>query len=147
MARQVVEVQAASAAPPEAVWRLLADVTTWTDWTRFDEAGYEREGTPPPHGVDAVRRFRAGPLRSSETVLAFDPPRHLAYDYRGSLPFEGYRADVTLAPLDGGTRITWHAEFTARLPLVGPTLRVVMTRVLRDIASRLARAAEGRPGR
>lgn len=142
----VVEEHADSAAAPEAVWPLLADVTTWARWARFDEAVYEREGMPAPHGVGAVRRFRAGRLRSRETVLAFDPPAHLAYDYVGSLPFAGYRADVTLTPHGGGTRITWRSEFRGRYPLTGPLLRALVTRILRDVASRLARAAEGAPG-
>ncbi len=145
MARQVVEVRADSTAPPEAVWRLLADVTTWTGWAGFDEAAYEREGTPPPHGVGAVRRFRSGRLRSKETVLVFDPPRQLSYDYAGSLPMKGYRADVTLSEHGGGTRITWHSEFSGRLPLSGPLLRAVVGRVLQDVASRLARAADAPP--
>ena len=120
MGRQVVEAQADSAAGPAGVWRLLADATTWPGWSRFDEASYEREGSPPPHGVGAVRRFRVGPLRSRETVLAFEPPARLSYDYEGSLPIRGYRADVTLTGRDGGTRISWRAEFDGRFPGLGP---------------------------
>lgn len=68
-----------------------------------------------------------------------------AYDYVGSLPVAGYRADVPLVPHGTGTRITWHSEFRARYPLTGPLLRALVTRVLRDVATRLARAAEGAP--
>lgn len=145
--RQVVEVSADSTASPEAVWRLLADVTTWADWAGFHEAAYEREGDPPPHGVGAVRRLRVGRLRSRETVLAFEPPTHLAYDYEGSLPVRDYRADVTLSERDGGgTRITWHSEFTGQYPLAGPLVRLFLTQALRRIATRLARAAEAAEG-
>ncbi|HVM40233.1 MAG TPA: SRPBCC family protein [Acidimicrobiia bacterium] len=142
MGRQVVEVQAVSQAPPEAVWRLLEDVTTWTEWAGFDEAEYAEEGNPPPHGRGALRRMRFGRLRSVERVLAFEPPTHFAYDYVGSLPLKDYRAEVSLAPVDGGTCITWHSEFTGKYPLTGAALRRALTRVLTDIATRLARAAE-----
>ena len=142
MGRQMVDVHAATTASPEAVWRLLADVRTWTEWARFDQATYEREGTPPPHGVGAIRRFRVGRLRSKETVLVFDPPRQLSYDYAGSLPIKEYRADVMLSEQPGGTRIAWHSEFTGKLPLSGPLLRAALTKVLQDLASRLATAAE-----
>lgn len=145
MARQVVEVHADSTASPKAVWRLLADGTTWTGWARFDEASYEREGVPTSHGVGAIRRFRIGRLRSRETVLVFDPPNQLSYDYAGSLPVKDYRADVTLTEQARGTRITWHSEFAGRLPLTGRLLRAILTRVLQDLATRLARAAEAPP--
>ena len=146
MARQHVRAQADSQAPPEAVWRLLADVTTWPEWAGFHETSYEREGSPAPHGLGAVRRLRMGRLRSRETVLAFDPPRDFAYDYVGTLPFKEYRGDVRLSERGDGTHIEWVSEFTAKWPLVGPLLRIGMTRVLADISSRLARAAEASPG-
>lgn len=146
MAEQVVKVHADSTAAPDAVWRLLADVRTWPDWSRFDEADYEREGDPPPHGVGAVRRFRTGRMWSRETVLTFDPPARFSYDYVGSLPIRDYRADVTLSALDdGGTRITWQSRFTGRYPLSGPLVRLLLTRVLRELATQLARAAESSP--
>jgi carbon monoxide dehydrogenase subunit G len=141
--RQVVDVHADSTASPAAVWELLADATTWTGWARFNKASYLVEGVPAPHGVGAVRRFHVRGLRSKETVLVFDPPKQLAYDYAGSLPIRDYRAEVTLEPQGDGTRITWHATFTSKLPLLGPLLRVVITRVLQDVASRLAVAAAG----
>ena len=138
---QTVEVQASSTASPEEVWRLLEDVTTWPAWARFDEAAYERTGSPAPHGVGAVRKMRAGPLHARDTVVHFEPPRQLSYTYVGSLPVDDYRADVTLTPYDGGTRITWHAEFVARRPLTGRLMRAVIAKVLDDVASRLSRAA------
>ena len=141
-ARQVLEVHADSRATPEEVWRLLADVTTWTTWTRFSTAEYEREGAPAPHGVGAVRRMRVGPLRSRETVVEFDAPRRLSYGYEGSLPLKDYRADVTLVEHGDGTRITWHSEFAGKLPFLGPPLKALLRRTLQELAIRLARAAE-----
>lgn len=142
MAQQRIAVRAHSKASAEAVWRLLADATTWPRWSGFDEASYEREGTPAPHGVGAVRRMRTGRLRSRETVLAFDPPAHFAYDYVGSLPIKDYRADVRLSAEAGGTLISWTSAFDAKVPLTGPLLRIGLTKVLRDVSERLARAAE-----
>ena len=143
-----VSASATSTASPEAVWALLEDVTTWPSWAGFSEASYEREGDPPPHGLGAVRKLRTGPLHSKETVLEFEPPRRFAYDYVGSLPYDRYRGTVTLTPAatgtGTGTTIDWRSEFEAKWPLVGGALRVFMTRVLGDIAKRLARAAESR---
>lgn len=141
----VVEVHAVSKAPPEAVWRLLADVTTWPSWSSFDETSYESEGVPAPHGLGAVRRLRVNRLHSREEVVAFEPPRHFAYDYDGSLPLKNYRGDVTLTPStsgDGGTHITWHSEFDPKIPGTGWAMRAFMKKVLNDVSTSLAKAAE-----
>lgn len=137
-----VDVSAWSAASPEEVFDLLADVTTWTTWAGFKEATYEREGERSRHGVGAVRRLRAGPLSSRETVLEFEPGRQLVYDYAGSLPFDHYRGEVRLTREGGGTRIAWHAEFSPAWPGTGSLLRLFMAEVLGSVATRLARAAE-----
>ena len=136
-----VNVTAWSAAPPQDVFALLADVTTWTEWAGFKEAWYEQEGAPSRHGVGAVRRFRAGPLSSRETVLEFDPGRRLVYDYVGTMPFEDYRGEVVLTKHRGGTRIDWHADFVPGWPMTGSLLRRTMTKVLGTVATRLALAA------
>lgn len=139
--RHQVHVSAWSPAVPADVFALLEDVTTWTQWAGFKEASYERGGDPSPHGVGAVRRFRAGPLSSRETVLQFEPGRRLVYDYVGTLPLRNYRAEVVVARHAGGTRITWHATFSSAWPLAGPMLRRFMTKVLGLTATRLAKAA------
>lgn len=140
MTRQSIDVHADLAAPIEEVWKLLEDVTTWSDWAGFDEAVYDTEGTPDRHGTGAVRRFRVGPLRSHERVLAYEPPVHLGYDYDGSLPIRDYRADVTLAETAEGTSVTWRAAFTPAIPLTGTVLRLMLAGVLRRTLTRLGRA-------
>ena len=144
MGRQQAHVQARTNADPHVVWELLADVRTWPDWSGFDEAEYAAPMVPDLHGVGAVRLLRAGRLRARDTVLVFEPPTRLSYSYIGSLPVTDHRADVTLVRQGGGTLITWRATFTPKLPLTGGLLRVVMRKVLRDVSSALAAAAEAR---
>ena len=70
--KRTISVTGRSDAPPEKVFALLEDATTWKDWTRFPIARYEREGDPPPHGVGAIRnlgtRLSSLARRSSPTT-------------------------------------------------------------------------------
>jgi uncharacterized protein YndB with AHSA1/START domain len=142
MKHKTIHTEAQSDAPPSEVWRLLADVTTWTDWAGFHEAAYEREAPADRHGVGAIRRFRIGPLRSLEHVLEFVPEQRFVYDYQGTLPIQDYRAVVSLRPTSsGGTHITWHSTFRGRFPLAGSLVKVLLAQSLSMTATRLADAA------
>lgn len=144
---QVVHVETTSAADPTAVFALLGEVETWTAWaSAFDEAGLEREGGPQRQGVGAIRRFRVGRVRSREEVVAFEPGGHFAYTLLSGLPVRGYRADVTLTPVDGGTHIVWHSTFRARIPGTGGLIRRKLTAFITVLAGELAAAAAGSAG-
>ncbi len=138
----MVEVVADSAAPPDAVWRWLADASSWSTWTALTTSHLEREGVPAPDGVGALRRLGRLGGSSREEVVVFDPPRHLAYRLVRGLPVADYRADVTLAPSGSGTHIVWHGEFDARYPGTGRPMAAFLRRVLGDFATRLASHAE-----
>jgi uncharacterized protein YndB with AHSA1/START domain len=128
-----------SAAPPERVWALLADVTTWPRWADFDEASVESGS-----GLGELRAFRRGRTRTSERVTVFEPPRRLGYDLVSGIPIRDYHADVTLTPENGGTDIRWHSTFKTKVPGTGWLIRHSLQRFVADTAERLARAAEQR---
>jgi Polyketide cyclase / dehydrase and lipid transport len=120
------------------VWALLADASSWTQWADFDEVEVE-EG----QGLGEVRRMRSGRYRSRERIVAFEPPRLFAYETSG-LPMRDYRADVTLTPDDGGTRIRWHSRYRPKYPGTGRLMQRRLNTFLGDTAERLAKAAEAR---
>ena len=89
--------------------------------------------------------FTAANLRVDQSAVrsvVFDPPHHLAYVLLSGLPISNYRADVTLTPEDGGTRIAWHGEFDQKYPGTAGVMRALIRYVLTDIAKALARRAE-----
>ena len=142
MGRHSYDITATSTASTETVFRVIADAPGWSRWNRsIARAVWETEGDPPPGGVGAVRALgaAAGPL-SRERIVAFDPPRHLAYVIdSGPMPVKGYRADVRLSPADGGgTVISWTGSWTTRVPGVSGFL----TRMVRGFAVGAAREAE-----
>ena len=146
--RYDVDVTAMSTAPPADVWRLLADASTWSQWGAWHETKLDRDGSPDPNGVGALRRFhpfRFPRVSTVEEVVAFEPPQRLAYELRSGLPVRGYHADVTLEPVDGGTRIRWHSTYDGKFPGIGAVMRPILTRTIRDTAKRLAAAAATPP--
>jgi uncharacterized protein YndB with AHSA1/START domain len=141
----LVHVAVRSSAPVEQVWEVLADARRWKEWTPFTISELEREGSPTPDGVGAMRRFGRGRVVSREEVTGFDPPRRLTYELRSGLPIRDYRAEVTLTPWSEGTEIVWRSRFEQRVPGTGAFFRAFLQRILGDTATRLARRAE-QPG-
>jgi uncharacterized protein YndB with AHSA1/START domain len=136
-------VQEHSGAPPEVVFRLLADAPGWQHWAGpiVPRSGWEPGA--PQGGVGAVRRLGTGPLSSREEIVELEPPRRLGYVLRSGESLHHYRATVDLTPADGGgTRILWSGTVESRVPGVAPALRAVFHALVRGFARRLARAAE-----
>lgn len=139
-----IDVHAISTAPPDAVWTLLADATTWPRWSDFDEAAIERPDPDGGQGVGARRRFRLGRTRSLEEIVAFDPPTHVAYTLLSGLPLRDYRGDVTLTPTaSGGTDIHWQSSFVPRIPGTGGLFVRRLGAFIQSVADALATAAAG----
>ncbi|MBU3701395.1 MAG: SRPBCC family protein [Acidimicrobiia bacterium] len=142
MGSHAYDITETSTAPVDVVFAVLADAPGWSRWNRsIARASWEVQGDPAPGGVGAVRALGAakGPL-SRERIVAFDPPRHLAYVIdSGPMPVRGYRADIRLGPApDGGTTIHWVGSWSTRVPWVSGFL----TRTVRGFAIGAAREAE-----
>jgi len=140
-------VEGDSSASPDAVFAVLADATRWKEWAGWfvRESFWEREGTPPPGGVGAVKRLGGKPIYSREETVEYDPPRHYAYRILSGQPVKSYRADVDLAPADnGGTHIRWSFRFEPKIPGTGAFMRFYLGRIVAGFPRRLAAYAEKR---
>ncbi len=137
-----IEATGRSAASPERLFAVVEDAPRWKEWAGFPFAEYEREGTPPPHGVGAVRRFGSRFASTREEVVADDPPRHLAYRIVSGMPVRDHRADVTLTPDGTGTEIRWAATFAPKVPGTGWLLAAFLGAFQRRFVRRLVRRAE-----
>jgi hypothetical protein len=58
-----------------------------------------------------------------EEVVEVVPERRLSYVLLDGMPLDGYRADIDLTPVDGGTEVRWRSRFTARRRGMGPVYR------------------------
>jgi hypothetical protein len=138
------EVAARSAAGPDEVWAVLVDSLRWPDWTLLPTPTMTAEGDPAPFGLGAIRCFRLGPFTAEEEVIGWEPPRRYRYTVR-RMPVRGYRAEVVLEPVPGGTAIAWRAEFErCTVPGLSRTFRWSVKVALGRLARNLARHAEER---
>ena len=135
-----VEAEGVSRATPEAVWSLVADATTFSQWGPWDASGYERPGVDSPGGVGAVQRLRSGRTTSREQIVEVDVGRRLVYTVIGGIPVRNYRGEVTLAPTAGGTHIRWAATWDRSL--LGRLVQRKLRSFYPDMMVRLVAAAD-----
>jgi hypothetical protein len=116
MAQQVIDATATTGADPAAVYALLADGSTWPEWSPIGAFALLEPGAGTPEGLGAVRLFTTGRHKSRERVVECRPGAAFAYVLEKGLPLRDYKAVVTLTPATGGTAINWHSTFRAKVP-------------------------------
>lgn len=148
-----IDKRAVVPAPPAAVWADLVDGPTWPTWSPL--GSYELV-TPGATGPDAplgeVRIFRTkqaiGESVAREEVVEVVPERRLSYALLDGLPLDGYRADIDLTPVAGGTEVRWRSTFTGRRPGAGWFYqRILGLFIQRCVDGLAAKHAEGATGR
>ncbi len=136
MAEQVIEQTATTAAAPAAVYALLADGSTWPEWSPIDSFELIEPGAGTPEGLGAVRLFTTGRYKSRERVVERTPGEAFSYVLEKGLPLRDYRAVVTLSPTGAGTSIRWRSTFRAKVPGTGWIYR-------RQLGAFIGRTVEG----
>ena len=86
-----------SRAPPQVVYRLLADATLWKTWAGplITRSEWEVE---PGDGDGGIRRLGRAPFMVREEITAADPPHHHGYRLLSGQPVRSYTADVYISP-------------------------------------------------
>jgi len=149
-----VEAEQTTRAAPEFVWALVSDVMTYPRWGPWREAGYQRPGDTSPRGTGAEywlrssRRYGLSYPVSVERVLDVQQGRHLAYTVIGGIPVRNYRADITLEPAAGGTRIRWAASWDRTMSgrLVHRSLRKLYPQIVASLAAAAEKEAAAGAG-
>ena len=119
MAQQVIDRTATTTADPPSVYALLADGSTWPQWSPLGSFELIEPGDGVPEGLGAVRLFTTGRVKSRERVVERTPGEVFSYVLEAGLPLRDYKAVVTLTPTEAGTSIRWRSTFQAKVPGTG----------------------------
>ncbi|MFE9746268.1 SRPBCC family protein [Saccharothrix saharensis] len=127
-----------SEAPPERVYRLVADSSTWPRWSPV--VRYERERPGDANGVGEVRVFhnKGRKALTREEVVELTPNRRVGYTLLSGLAIRDYRAFIDLTPDGDGTAIHWHSSFEPKARGTGWFYRLVLQAVISRYAKGLA---------
>jgi Polyketide cyclase / dehydrase and lipid transport len=119
MGQQVIEHEVTTSAPAKAIFALLADGSTWPDWSPIESFELVTPGDGTPEGVGAIRVFHTGKTHSRERVVTAKPDQIFSYELISGLAIRDYKAVVTLLPAGGGTTVKWRSTFRPKIPGTG----------------------------
>jgi hypothetical protein len=142
--RFTFEVTGHTKAPLEAVWPLVGLAERWKEWAWMTRTFLVEQGRDDPQGVGALRRFAVGPFGSTEEVVAWEPPHHLAYVAHKGLPVRAYRADVRLAEDAAGTTVSWSGSLDPLVPWSGTVVLAYVRGLVSGFTRRLCSYADNR---
>ncbi len=143
MGLQVIDKTATTSGDPTAVYELLADGTTWPEWSPIDSFECLAAGDGTPEGLGAIRLFTTGRHKSRERVVERRPGEAFAYVLEKGLALRDYKAVITLRPsATGGTTINWRSTFSAKVPGTGWLYRRQLGAFIDQCVQALAAATE-----
>lgn len=125
--------------PPDFVWDVLRRVDDIAAWIPV-VASARLDGD--------IRRvdFHDGGGATERIVEIDDDQRRYTYEYLdGVLPLAFYRSTLAVSTGDGGSTVTWHAEFRGRTEDDEAALQEQLGEIYAESLDRLAQTCEGRP--
>jgi len=116
--------------------------TTWI----FRRSTLEREGTPAPNGVGAIRRLvaigRAG--RFIEEIVEYERPTRWAYTLLSGAPIRDHLGTIELREAGTGTQVSWHLQGALTIPCVDRLMQPVFQRFIDELLKGAITTAERR---
>jgi uncharacterized protein YndB with AHSA1/START domain len=131
-------------APPEVVWDVLTDHRRYSEFGKARRVELEREGTPDPNGLGAIRKIIAVGPPIREEVIAFEPTTRFAYKLLSGAPVKDHVGTVTLEPAPGGTRMKYELETYPKVPVAGHAAVQIIKLVVGDMVKGIVAESEKR---
>ena len=135
-----------AAAPAETVFDVLTDHRGYPAFTPLRKALLEREGTPEPDGLGAIRALYALGPPMREEVFEFERPQRFSYRLLSGLPLRDHVGTVVLTPSGTGTQVTYTIETTPTLPLAKTLTMAIMRTAIGQLLGGVVKESERRAG-
>jgi uncharacterized protein YndB with AHSA1/START domain len=105
----------------------------------------DREGTPAPNGVGAIRRLVVvvGPPFVEE-IIEYQRPSRYAYKMLSGAPTRDHVGTIELREAGTGTAVSWHLRSTLKIPGIDRLMLPVFKKVIDELLKGGITAAEGR---
>jgi len=133
-----------STASIDAVFATLTDHAAYKDMTPLRTSVLEREGTPAPNGVGAVRKLGLVGPPMVEEVIEYEAPTRFAYKMLKGLPVKDHVGRVDLRDTGSGTEITYRVTSHPTIPGGAAVLGPVLKKAIGDLVKGVAKTAERR---
>ena len=114
------------AAPPEAVWAVLADFARYGEWNPLNLEAHGRAalGAKIPMVFRNLASARPGAtISQTVTLTTCEPGRALAWSGHAPLLFRG-RHHFTLEAVEGGTRVLHGEDLNGLIPMTFSKARI-----------------------
>ncbi len=142
-----------SAASIETVFDAMTDHRAIADcvWA-CRRSTLDREGSPAPNGVGAIRRLVAIGPPFVEEIIEYQRPTRYAYKMLSGAPTRDHIGTVALREVGTGTEVSWHLRSELKVPgvdwLMLPVFKKVIDLLLKGgiAASERATPGQDRPG-
>ena len=127
----------------ETVFDALTDHRAIADYVwAVRRSTLDREGTPAPNGVGAVRRIEALGPAIVEEIIEYQRPTSYAYKMISGAPVRDHVGTVALREVGTGTEVSWHLRSTPKIPGLDWLLSPVLKRVIGELLNGTVDAAE-----
>lgn len=102
----------------------------------------DREGTPAPNGVGAIRRLVAIGPPFVEEIIEYQRPTRYAYKMLSGAPTRDHIGTIELREANAGTEVSWHLRSTLTIPGVDRLMLPAFKKVIQELLEGGITAAE-----
>ena len=131
-------------APADVVFEVLTDHAGYAKLTPLRKSELERQGSPDPNGMGAIRKLTAVGPPMREEVIAFERPSRFSYTVLSGLPVRDHVGTVELSEDGGKTKMVYAVRTHPTIPVVGFAAVAAAKQAIKGLIGGIAKESERR---